>query len=547
MKKFIISGYFLSILLSCLTMFSNGQGFSPNVQNRLQAVIDSFQNNPSNPFIGGMSVAIKVDNLALWQGTTGFAARNVDAQNNLLPGGTLFTKQTLSRIYSITKMFTAALVLELAKENVFKLDDSVGKYLPMQSINRRLDGKVTIRQLLAHESGYSEYTDELNLQIAVAAQPNHVWAPFETLSFVHQVAAPGTVRKYASTNYITLGAIIEVVTGKHVEDFYRNRFFQPVGLNSMYLAVRENPGQGVLASPHDNISAFNPVFQQTGQPAFPDAFTNISRFPLTAIASLAFTGDGIVSNAKDVADWGSNLFSGRATGKEILTTMLESISETPDEGGDRLGYGIFLSKKISSAYDFYGHDGNAPGYRSIMFYQPGKKLTLVILTNYHGADIYAIARALYAAIPDFICGNKKEDKVRVCFGGKNLCVPGAAASNLIQKGACLGSCNKETDASFVTSNSKLQYLSLENFQVKIYPNPFTNQLSFEFRAAESGRLSIRLFDINNKMVATIFDGMALKGTSKQVKFDGKSLPAGIYISRLQSATGATEQKLVHIR
>jgi D-alanyl-D-alanine carboxypeptidase len=77
-----------------------------------------------------------------------------------------------------------------------------------------------------------------------------VWAPFETLSFVHQVAAPGAVRKYASTNYITLGAIIEVVTGKHVEDFYRNRFFQPLGLNSMYLAVRENPGQGVLASPH---------------------------------------------------------------------------------------------------------------------------------------------------------------------------------------------------------------------------------------------------------------------------------------------------------
>jgi D-alanyl-D-alanine carboxypeptidase len=165
MKKFIISGYFLSILLSCLTMFSNGQGFSPNVQNRLQAVIDSFQNNPSNPFIGGMSVAIKVDNLALWQGTTGFAARNVDAQNNLLPGGTSFTKQTLSRIYSITKTFTAALVLELAKEKVFNLDDSVGKYLPMQSINRRLDGKVTIRQLLAHESGYSEYTDELNLQM----------------------------------------------------------------------------------------------------------------------------------------------------------------------------------------------------------------------------------------------------------------------------------------------------------------------------------------------------------------------------------------------
>ncbi|MEO6813454.1 MAG: serine hydrolase, partial [Ginsengibacter sp.] len=138
-----------AIFFSFITSLVCAQGFSTQTQHRLQAVIDSFQNNPANPFIGGMSVAIKVDDLAIWQGTTGFAARNVDAQNNLLPGGTPFTKQTLSRIYSITKTFTAPLVLELAKQKVFKLDDSVGKYLPLQSINPGLNGKVTIRQLLA--------------------------------------------------------------------------------------------------------------------------------------------------------------------------------------------------------------------------------------------------------------------------------------------------------------------------------------------------------------------------------------------------------------
>ena len=496
-----------------------------------------------------MSVAIKVDDLALWQGVTGFAARNVDAQNNLLPGGTPFTIQTLSRIYSITKTFTAPLVLQLAKEKVFKLDDSVGKYLPMQAINPGLNGQVTIRQLLAHESGYSDYTDELNLQIAVAAQPTHVWTPFETLTFVHQIAEAGSIRKYSSTNYITLGAIIETVTGKRVEDFYRKRFLRPLGLNSMYLAVRENPGPGVLASPHDNISAFNPVFQQTGQPVFPDAITNISQFPLTAIASLAFTGGGIVSNAKDVADWSSDLFSGRATGKGILNTMLESISQTPDEDGDRLGYGVILSKKISSKYDFFGHDGNAPGYRSIMFYQPDKKLTLVILTNYHGADIYAVARALYAAIPDFSCGNKKEDKILVCFEGKNICVPRSLASHLIMDGkAHLGECTSEYAVSSVRSdeelNSKLQLLSSANYNLKVFPNPFGDQITFSFTAAESGPASLQLYDMNNKLVATIFNGMVHKGILQQVKFNGGSLPAGIYISRLKTMSGFAEQKLL---
>ena len=81
---------FITQLIICASIYA--QGFSPSVQTRLQHIIDSFQNNLANPFVGGMSVAIKVDGLAMWQGATGYAARNVDAQNNLLPGGTPFKK-----------------------------------------------------------------------------------------------------------------------------------------------------------------------------------------------------------------------------------------------------------------------------------------------------------------------------------------------------------------------------------------------------------------------------------------------------------------------
>ncbi len=538
----------LMILLT--TFFSNGQGFSPRVQKRLQNVMDSFQNNPANPFIGGISVAIKVDGLAEWQGATGYAARNVDDQNNLLPGGTPFTINTLSRIYSITKTFTAPLVLELAKEGVFKLEDPVSKYLPLNAINPGLDGSVTIKQLLAHESGYSDYTDELNLQIAVAAQPTHVWTAFEMLTFVHQIDAVGAVRKYSSTNYIILGAIIELTTGKHVEEFYRSKFFDPLGLKSMYLAIRENDkGHGTLASPHDNISPFNPVFQQTGQSVFPDAFTNISRFPMTAIASLAFTGGGIVSNAKDVAEWGLALFSGRATGKPIIDLMISSISPNPDEDGDRLGYGVILSNKISGTYNFYGHDGNAPGYRSVMFYQPDKKLMLVILTNYHGADIYAIARALYNAVPDFSCGNK-DDKVKICFRENVLCVPVAAAAGFISRGAYLGNCGGEQPSIYSESNnqqkSELKNSSANEFYLGAFPNPFINAVSFSFSMKEAGNTSVKLYEPNGKLLATLFNGSIQKGVLTKVNFDGSKLPAGMYIVRLHNTSGTSEKKLIKI-
>ncbi|TMI83914.1 MAG: beta-lactamase family protein, partial [Bacteroidetes bacterium] len=292
---------------------ANAQGFSPESQKKLQQAIEKFQNDPSHPFVGGISAAVKVDGLAFWQGTTGYAARNVDAENNLLQGGTAFTTATLSHIYSVTKTFTAALVLELAKEGAFSLDDPVGKYLPLNLVNSNLNSSVTIRQLLVHESGYSDYTDEINLQIAVAFQPTHVWTPFEMLTFVHQISQPGAERRYSSTNYIILGAIIETATGRPVQQLYRERFFTRLGLSSMYLDIREAlPPGSTLAAPHDNISAFNPIFQFTGQPTFPDAYTNISAFPFTAIGSLEFTGGGIISNAADLAEWGNALFGGRA-------------------------------------------------------------------------------------------------------------------------------------------------------------------------------------------------------------------------------------------
>jgi D-alanyl-D-alanine carboxypeptidase len=71
-------------------------------------------------------------------------------------------------MYSVTKTFTAALVLELAKEEVFSLQDPVSKFIPfLNAINPDLSSSVTIHQLLIHEKGYSSYSDEQMLQIAV--------------------------------------------------------------------------------------------------------------------------------------------------------------------------------------------------------------------------------------------------------------------------------------------------------------------------------------------------------------------------------------------
>jgi D-alanyl-D-alanine carboxypeptidase len=524
------------------TLFA--QGFSPQTNASLQQVLQSFQNNPS--FVGGISAAINVEGLATWEGASGYAARNVDAQNNLLPGGTAFTTSTLSRIYSVTKTFTAALTLELSKAGVLNLNNPVNAYLPLNLVNPGLNSSVTLQQLLAHESGYSNYTDELQFQLAVAFQPTHIWTPFEVASFVHQINPPGFVRQYSSTNYILLGAVIEAVTGQPVEQLFRARFFNPLSLSSMFLGVREaQPAGTVLAAPHDNISPFNPIFQLTGQPTFPNANTNISAFPFQGIVSAAFTGGGIVSNAKQLAEWGNALFTGKATTKYTIDAMINSISSTPDAQGDFLGYGIWKSTKMSATETFLGHDGNAPGYRSVMFFQPEKKMTIVVLTNFGGADIYAIAKALYAALPDFSCGNpnKKEDKIRLCHNGNSICVSRNAADVFMKKGGYLGDCS--------SSQSKPVFQNPVTIPTEkslvIFPNPATDKVSFSFITDAEGHVSLDLYDISGKLVAHLFNGSLQKNSSRQINIESQNYAPGTYITVLKTASGIRQQKIVLTR
>lgn len=533
-----------SVLVICLSLNSFGQGFSPETQAKLQKVIDSFENNSSTPFVGGISVAIKVDGIANWQGATGFVSRNIDAQNNLLPGGTSFTSDTLSRIYSVTKTFTAALVLELSNEGVLKLSDPITKYLPLLSAyNPNINSNVTVHQLLAHESGYSDYTDELQLQIAVAFNPTHIWTPYEMVSFVHQIAQPGAERKYSSTNYVLLGAIIESATGKPVEQYFRDRFFNKLNLSSTYLGGRESIGnRGSLASPHDNISAFDPIFQLTGQPTFPDAYTNISRFPMDGIVSLALTGGGIVSSASDIADWGNALFGGRATSKTTLDTMLHSISSKPDEDGDFLGYGIFVTKRLSSTDYFIGHDGRAPGYRAIMFYQPDRKMTLAVLTNFYGADPYAIGKALYGVLPNFLCGNatRKEDKVQLCYNGNAICVDRSAAPSFIQKGAYLGSCEA---AKKIVENAAANSIE-SSILLNVFPNPFANQITFSFKTPQQILVNLGIYDLNGRLIATLLNSTVVKNSLQTIHYNASKLPSGVYTCRLQTGSEVVQKKIV---
>jgi hypothetical protein len=179
-----------------------------------------------------------------------------------------------------------------------------------------------------------------------------------------------------------------------------------------------------------------------------------------------------------------------------------------------------------------------------MFYQPDRKMTIVVLTNFYGADPYAIAKALYETVPDFLCGNtnKKEDKIQVCFQGQDICIARSGAPALVKKGAYLGGCD-QTVSKAKNNIPNAQAKELQNKPIAS-PNPFTDHATLSFSVMQQGPVTLRVYDMNGRLVSTLFNRVAEKGSFHQVTLEAGKLAAGVYIARLQTAEGVSQQKIV---
>jgi len=161
------------------------------------------------------------------------------------------------QIASIGKVFTATLICMLGERGKISLDDPIVNYLPDASLKGLFvfEGKdyakqVTIRQLLTHTSGASDYAEDPVISgppffDLLLQAPDKFWTPEMLLSFSrknqHPVGKPGDLFHYSDTGYILLGRIIENVTAKAFQENLHEEFFNPLGMNDSYLMFRSEP------------------------------------------------------------------------------------------------------------------------------------------------------------------------------------------------------------------------------------------------------------------------------------------------------------------
>ncbi|WP_280511262.1 serine hydrolase domain-containing protein [Nocardia farcinica] len=265
------------------------------------------------------------------------------------------------RIGSVTKTFTAAIVMQLVAEGKVDLDAAVDTYLPGLLTGDGVDGRViTVRQLLQHRSGLPEFAGRPGADELIAAAENRTLAPAEAVStaLAHPAQfAPGTRYAYTNTNYIVLGLLIERVTGRSYADELRDRIITPLGLTDTYLPA---PGEREIRGEHPH-----------GYLDTPDGVIDVSRIE----PSIPWAAGALVSTGRDLNTFWRALVDGRlvpAPQLAEMTTPQDGASE--DEGR---GYGLGVgATELSCGVRYVGHSGGIPGYHTMSGATPDRAATI---------------------------------------------------------------------------------------------------------------------------------------------------------------------------
>ena len=310
----------------------------------------------------GASAAVILADGALWTGASGEAF-----------AGTPVSAATVFDVGSITKSYTAALVLRLVEQGVLALDDPVTRW------RRDLPGArgATIRDLLRQTSGIADYASHPDFLADMRARIAGPWPPEENLRYVGEARfAPGDRWEYSNTNYVLLGVIARAVTGSSYGALLRAHLLDSLGLTSTYVA-----GDETIPAPRAHA-----FLDFTGD-GTPDDLSAL--VPDPAFTRGAGAAGAIVASAADVARFARAYYSGAL----VPLASRGAFAERVDRGdGWRYGFGMIEAPHESGT--LLGHFGNTAGQSAGVWHSPGAGVTVAVLSNVHAVRMDAAVRRL---------------------------------------------------------------------------------------------------------------------------------------------------------
>ena len=329
------------------------QASNIEIASQLQAVLDAYSLSHGNV---GLQATVILQNGTEWNGTSGYAndakACPMTLEHNLYIG-------------SVTKTFTAALVMEQVEAGRIHLDDPLSKWIQHPDGNR-----ITVEMLLSHTSGLPSYTGAISLQIFLF--PKKTFIPDTLLSKVEDKPLrfePGSHYEYSNTNFLMLGVILEKVTGQTYGELLEKSKNQ-LGLERVYYPAYSR-----------NLILSN---------AYDETFLNLGKRHLTAfrtsLESGAFSAGGVAGSSHDVAMFFHILFSKQWLAGETVEQMMTTIDAPDEDLPLQVGYGLGVRNFVIEGESLYGHSGTIPGYSGVTLHNPTYGYTIAVLSNVSTID-----------------------------------------------------------------------------------------------------------------------------------------------------------------
>ncbi|MFE7765649.1 serine hydrolase domain-containing protein [Streptomyces sp. NPDC057438] len=265
------------------------------------------------------------------------------------------------RVGSVTKTFTAVVLLQLVDEGKVKLDSSVDTYLP----GLLPDRKITVRHVLSHRSGLYDYANTLFSPSVAGFEKvrNKVFTYRQLMDMSlaePRTNKPGAAYAYSNANFVVAGMLIEKITKKPVATAYQDRIIKPLKLTETFYVHPKNTIPGKYSRGYMTADSTGKKIDSTQQ-----------------TTSWAQSAGGLVSGAKDLNKFMSALVRGKLTSAAQLKQML---TWTPVNSTQAYGLGL-RRRDLSCGVSVYGHTGTVQGYYTWAFTSKNGKRSVTSFAN----------------------------------------------------------------------------------------------------------------------------------------------------------------------
>ncbi|MEU6556517.1 serine hydrolase domain-containing protein [Streptomyces sp. NPDC046915] len=293
------------------------------------------------------------------------------------------------RVGSVTKSFSAVVLLQLADEHKLSLDAPVNRYLP----GLLPDDRITVRHVLSHRSGLYDYSNDMFAKSVSGfeAVRNKVFTYRQLVDLSLKKArtnAPGAAYSYSNTNFVVAGMLIEKLTGHPVRTEYENRIFKPLNLKDTFYV---HPDTGI---PGRYTKGY--LTPDTAGAALVDATRQT--------VSWAQSAGAVISSAHDLNTFYSALLGGKLTSAARLAEMERF---TPIDSTTAYGLGL-RRRTLSCGVSVYGHTGAVQGYYTYAFAsKDGRRSLTAVANTSNNADVLG---TMAGTLESAFCG--KQAKAR---------------------------------------------------------------------------------------------------------------------------------------